>query len=65
MRLARRLIAVSALLAMTLGGAARADLACPSRATVLCLERVGYNYQICGLLPGVDDRPQDFPTCYN
>ena len=65
MRLARQLIAMSALLGLALGGAARADLACPSEATILCLEKVGYNFQICGELPGMDDQPQNFPTCYN
>jgi len=65
MRLIGRICAMSALLGLALGGAAHTDLACPSEATVLCLEKVGYNFQICGELPGMDDQPQDFPTCFN
>ena len=38
MRLIGRICAMSALLGLALGGAAHTDLACPSEATVLCLE---------------------------
>ena len=48
-----------------LGGIAEAeDLSfCPTHATVLCLEKVSYNYRYCGPLEGQGEKPQQFPTC--
>jgi hypothetical protein len=56
---------VGCLGAVLLAGNARAeDLSfCPTHATVLCLEKVGYNYRYCGPLLGQSEKPQEFPTC--
>lgn len=35
---------------------------CP-HAEILCLEKVGYNYQICGTLTGLAGETQEFPQC--
>lgn len=35
---------------------------CP-HAEIMCLEKVGYNYQICGTLTGVNQVSQEFPLC--
>ena len=35
---------------------------CPF-AEIMCLEKVGYNYQICGTLTGIDNVTQEFPQC--
>lgn len=35
---------------------------CP-HAEILCLEKVGYNYQICGPLTGLAGETQEFPLC--
>ncbi len=61
------ILSLAAALAASVSTAGFADqrtMTCP-KATVLCLERVGYNYQICGSLQGEADRAQEFPTCFD
>ncbi len=35
---------------------------CP-HAEIMCVEKVGYNYQICGTLTGIGGVTQEFPLC--
>ncbi len=66
MRYLARLMVLPLLAGALLAGSAQAQglslFSCP-HAEILCLRKLGYNYETCGTLTGIGGISQEFPLC--